>query len=220
MNTMLVEQMPFTILKSQFTKNTGSDFLLIDGLAGWARLKTIFTRSAGNFNYNYLNSNYSNYYSDNSLTLYHDYTMPDPNYQNTMNSNALIASFNKTDAYDNPDLLQHGIRFSLLDKNLNLASDSLIKNNKDAYTINPDEFASFKINYKDCLVLGQRFRNKVNGLLMVQANEEKALTYAYLPVTGRYNYLLSKAQLISPKAIIIPYLYKTEAGLMKVVMDE
>jgi hypothetical protein len=205
LNTMLVEQTPFTVLKSQFRRNTSTDFLMVDGLSGWLRIKKMWTRS-GNLD------------TDNRITVYQDRTMPDSiRSLNAWDNNRLLASFNQPYITDNLALLQN-VRFSFLDRNLQLTADTLIRNNRDSYTLNPEDFYRFEINNRSYLLMGQLFR-RVRGLLMIQNNEAGPLACDHLPVIGRYNYMLSKAAMVSAKAVIIPYLYKDQAGLLKVIID-
>ena len=111
-----------------------------------------------------------------------------------------------------------GIRFSLLDKGLNIVNDSLVPNTKDSYTIKADQFIRFAVNSKEYMLLGQQFVKKSSGLLMVYANDTKQLMYSDLKVNDRNDYLLSKSQVIAQEGIIIPYTHKLEAGLIKITI--
>jgi hypothetical protein len=177
LNSMLVEEVPFTILKTQFRKNAGTNFLLANGHAGWVRLQTswggaYFTQVDGNTTY-----------------------------------------------YGHSEELLQGIRFSLLDKNLKICSDSLVRNNKDSYTIKPGQFTRFSVKDKDYLVVAQEFFTKKRGLLMIRAEDEKGLSFTHLPVMNRYDYFLHKAKLVPQQGIVIPYVHKLEAGLIKVTVN-
>lgn len=206
LNKLLVEEVPFTILRKQFTKNTGTVFLLVNRQSEWMRFRIRGEQRR-------------NTVLDNNITVYQDLTMPDNNadvikdinrmLQQTEQGNTSIESW---DAY-------RGIRFSLLDKELAIISDSLVANTKDSYTLKADPFIHFKIGQKQYMFLGQQFARRSNGLFMVHANEENRLIYSDVRVMDRNNYLLSKSQLIPQKGVIIPYLYKLEAGLIKITME-
>jgi hypothetical protein len=206
LNKLLVEETPFTILRKQFTKNTGNNFLLIDGQSEWIRFR--------------IRGDQRNHtVSDNSITVYQDLTMPDNNADNLQEINRMLqkteqgnASVESWDAY-------RGIRFSLLDKELAIKSDSLVPNTKDSYTLKADQFIQFKIRQKEYMLLGQQFGRKSRGLFMVNTNDENRLIYTDVRVIDRNDYLLSKSQLIPRQGIIIPYLHKLEAGLIKITIE-
>jgi len=205
LNMMLLEQTPFTILKTQFRRKTGTNFLGVDGTNEWLWMRK-----------NVITAN--NIQPDYRVTVYQDLTMPDSGrlYQLRRDNN-MLASFNSRNSYDDPVQLLD-VRFSLLSKNLQLSVDTIIRNNRDSYTLRADDFYRFKVNDKPYLLLGQLFR-KVKGLLLVQPNEAQQLVCNSLPVIGKYNYILSKAQAVSDKTIVIPYLYRQEAGLIKITIE-
>ncbi|MGC4104289.1 hypothetical protein [Ferruginibacter sp.] len=205
LNNMLAEQTPFTIFKSQFAKNAGTNFLMVNGASVWNRMRVVWTGMP-------------NQAMDNTIRVYQDITMP-CDQQNAMDNNRLLASFNAMNDFDYAEDQRRGVRISMLDKNLKLASDTLIKNNKDSYTLRPEDFTRFNCNGKDHLLIAQQFTGRNKGLLLISPNEMQQLSYDHLPVISRYNYLLSKAQLVPGKALLIPYLYKMDAGLVKVTVN-
>lgn len=110
------------------------------------------------------------------------------------------------------------IRFSLLDEKFNIMNDSLIPNNKDRYTIRPEQYFRFSKEDKDHLLVAQQFFKNTNGILMVHS-ENGQLVFTDIRVNDRYKYLLSMSQLISQKGVVIPYTYKKEAGLIRITVD-
>ncbi len=195
LNKILVEQVPFAILRSQFVKKTNTNFLLVNGLSKWVRIKP---------------ERYQTYAYTDEPTI--DYSILDPNNSNTTNLTPLRTYRSSED----PD---QAIRFSLLDKNYKITSDSLVPNSKNSYTIKPDQFARFAAGNKDYLLVGQLFSGKNKGLLMINVNNSDQLTYTDVRVNDRNNYLLSKAKVIPDKGIIIPYTYKRELGLIKIMIE-
>ncbi len=206
LNKLLVEETPFTILKKQFTKNTGTGFLLVNGQSEWMRFRIRGEQR-------------SNTAATNNITVYQDLTMAGNNADNMQDINRLLQKTEQgstsTESWD----AYRGIRFSLLDKELAIISDSLVTNTKDSYTLKADQFIHFKIRQKEYMFLGQQFARRSKGLFMVHANEENRLIYTDVRVMDRNNYLLSKAQLIPQKGILIPYLHKLEAGLVKITIQ-
>ena len=190
LNSMLVETVPFILLKTQFRKNTGTNFVLVNEKTGWVGLKASWGHS-----YNTL--------PDNWPALYGAGPMP-----------PVTRSPGRNADYAEEQL--QGIRFSQLDKNLRITSDSLVNNNRDSYTLKPGQFTHFGTKNRDYLVVAQQFFTKSKGLLMISANDEQRLSYTQLPVVNHYDYLLHKARVMQQQAIIIPYLYKLEAGLIKI----
>lgn len=138
--------------------------------------------------------------------------------KNTNSNFLLVNGFSKWVLIKSEDPGQ-AIRFSLLDKNYKITSDSLVPNTKDSYTIKPDQFTRFPAGNKDYLLVGQLFSGKNKGLLMINANDTDQLTYTDVRVNDRNNYLLSKAKIIPQKGIIIPYTYKREIGLIKITIE-
>ena len=114
---------------------------------------------------------------------------------------------------------QIAVRFSMLDKKLKLTSDSLVPNNKTTYSIQPDQFTFFQAHNNNYMLVAQRFLKKSNGLLLVSNNDEKHLHFRDLIVNDWNNYLVSLSKIIPEKGIIMPFIHKQEAGLIKITME-
>ncbi len=199
LNKILIEQVPFTILRSQFLKNTSTNFLLVNSLSRWVRLKP---------------ERYQSYTTvdEQMTTSSRDYSVLDPN--NSIRT--IIAPVRNYTGSEEPG---QSILFSLLDKNFKITSDSLVSNTKNSYTIKTDQFTRFAAGNKEYLLVGQLFSRKNTGLLMINTNDADQLTYTDVRVNDRNNYLLSKAKIIPRKGIIIPYTYKRELGLIKFTIE-
>ncbi len=204
LNKILAEVEPFSFLKSQFIKNTGTNFLLVDGYSKWMRLRTEWG---------------SNSTDDNMVTLQQDLTMPGSNSESITDNNRLLArSTSSRSSHSSVDPRQ-GVRFSLLDRKFNLAADTLFSNIKDFYTVKANDYVSFEAGDKEFLIVAQQYAKKSRGLLMINSDETKQLRFREVRVQDRNNYLLAKSQLIFQKGILLPYIRKQEAGLVKITVE-
>lgn len=202
----LAEKSPFAILRSQFKKNTGTNFLVVNGLSAWMRLRA--EREQNN-----------RVVYEEPMTLYQDMTSPDANFQNTTDNNRLFSQMTQPRSYYSGVDPQQDVRFTLLDQDLKIISDSLVRNSKDSYTLKAGTYKRFEVNNKQYMLLGQQFVKNSRGLLMINANGKQQLTYTDLRVVDRNDYLLGKSQVITGEGIIIPYIHKLEAGLLKIIME-
>ena len=153
------------------------------------------------------------------MTLYQDMTSPDANFQNTADNNRLFSQMTQPRSYYSGVDPQQDVRFTLLDQDLKIISDSLVRNSKDSYTLKAGTYKRFEVNNKQYMLLGQQFVKNSRGLLMINANGKQQLTYTDLRVVDRNDYLLGKSQVITGEGIIIPYIHKLEAGLLKIIME-
>jgi hypothetical protein len=205
-NKILAEAVPFSILKSQFLKNTSANFILVDGHSRWMRLRNDWYQSNSNA-------------SQDIITLHQDLTMPETNSESIGENNSLLAkTATRASGAGSIDTRQH-IRFSLLDKQFAIATDTLLSNASEYRTVLADRYLNFEAAGKEFVLIGQLFGKRRNGLLLVNANDGRHLNFTDLRVYDGNNYLLSKSQLLFKKGIIIPYTYRHEAGLVKITMD-
>ena len=208
LNKILIEDTPFTVLRSQFVNNTNASFVLVNGGYKWQRLR-IERMSAQSVRT-----------ESNNTTLFKDITMPDSNFRQSMMSNDLYNKVTTTRSYPGySEDLGQAVRFSILDKGFKISHDTLMKNNKNAYSVQPEQFCSFSVDKKNYLLLIQRFRRKGYGIMMVNSDDNGRLRFRDVRVNDQYNYFLSKAQIIPQKGIVIPYSYKREAGLIKITIE-
>jgi hypothetical protein len=195
LNKILIEQAPPVILRSQFTKNTSTNFLSINR-NNWTRLRT-----GGQQGKNY--HTYQNY-------AVHDSSML-PAVTEPVTPT--------TEKYYNWLEQEQGIRFSLLDKNFKLVNERYVANTKDAYSILPDKFANFTIGNKEYMLAGHRFSLNRNSLLLVTSTDEMKLLYTTIGVNFRNEYILSKCTPIGQNRVIMPYMRRREAGLVQLTVE-
>jgi hypothetical protein len=203
LNKILIEQTPFTILKTQFRKNSSTNFVLVEGASKWMRFKKGSLQNDNSF-------------SEMPITVYRPLSASEAFEQNAEMDN-LIAKLTPARQSSSDDL--QDIRFSLLDKEFKIASDSLISNRKDSYTVKANQFARFAVKNKEYLLVGQLFSRRKNGLLLVNSDTDKKLVYHYVKVNERFSYLLEKSRVITSQGIIMPYLHRREAGLLKITVE-
>lgn len=202
LNKILVEEVPFSILKSQFEKNTGTNFLLVKQSGKWVRIKSEFWQRS--------------YPAEESISLYRDYKIPD-----SSNNYSIAPPPARTNSYrySHSDYGNVGIRFSLLDKDFKIINERYVSNTKNSYTISPGQFTRFGFNSREYMLVGQRFYNKINGLLLINTDDIGQLIYTDVRVHDRNEYLLSKLQVVPNKGVILPYVRKHEAGLVKITIE-
>jgi hypothetical protein len=202
LNSELAEQTPVTIFKKQFTKNTSTDFVLVNHATQWIKFRSNFKSND--------NGNLGN------IGLYQDYIAPIDSNRLLSNIRPVTTTMERLTDWDEQD---PGIRFSLLNKSFTIVNEKRVANTKDAYTIRPEQFCRFTMNGKEFMIVAQRFRRKLNGLLMVSTAADEKLEYTDIRVVERREYVLSKTRVISPNTIIMPYLHKRMAGLVKIGIE-
>jgi hypothetical protein len=203
MNKILIEQTPSIVLKTQFKKNASTNFVLIDGASKWMRFKKGSVQTSD--------------YIETPITVYRPLTSAEAIEQNAEMDN-LISKLTPARQSTSTEDLQ-GVRFSLLDKDFKITSDSLISNTKNSYTLKANQFTRFTVNNKEYVLVGQQFSTRKNGLLLVNANASGQLVYNYVKAYEKFSYLLAKSRNIDPEGIIVPYLHKREAGLLKISLQ-
>ncbi len=204
LDKILKETTPFTLLKTQFRKNTNANFLLVNGTSRWIRLKK---------------RKYSNGYvmQNTPVSVYQDMAASGDASQNNTTINSLLARMdaeNNSVAYTD----EIGVRFSLLNTSLDIVADTLVKNTKDSYTIKDDQSTRFELGGKEYLLVAQQFFQRKNGLLLVSADDANQLRYDFLRVSERNKYMVSKSKNIPGQGIVIPYVHKREVGFIKISM--
>lgn len=204
LDKILKETTPFTLLKTQFRKNTNANFLLVNGTSRWIRLKKR----------RYIAS--SPVLQNNPVTVYQDMFSTDAG-QGNSTINSLLARMdaeNSTVSY-NDDV---GVRFSSLNTSLDITSDTLVKNTKDSYTIKDDQSTRFELGGKEYLLVAQQFFQRKNGLLLVSVDDNGKLQYDFLRVNEKNKYIVSKSKNIPGQGIVIPYVRKREVGFIKIAL--
>ncbi len=205
LDKILKETTPFTLLKTQFRKNTNANFLLVNGTSRWIRLKK-------------RKYNYGPVVQNNPVSVYQDLTGSGDGSQNNSSVNSLLARMdaeNNSVAYTD----EIGVRFSLLNQHLEIESDTLVKNTKDSYTIKDDQSTRFELSGKEYLLVAQQFYQRKNGLLLVSAGDDNKLQYDFLRVNEKNKYMVSKSKNIPGQGIVIPYVRKAEVGFIKIALQ-
>jgi hypothetical protein len=205
-NKILAEAVPFKILKSQFVKNTGANFLQVNGHSRWMRLRNDWYQANTNS-------------SQNIITLHEDLNMPQANAESISENNRLLSRIGTGNTVSGTDITRQNVRFSLLDDRFGIARDTILSNTSDARTVHTDRYLNFEAANKEFLLFSQQFGKRRNGLLLVNADDSRQIIFTDLRVYDRNYYRLSKAQLIFKKGIIIPYTNGREAGLVKITVE-
>lgn len=197
LNKILIEKNPPVVLKAQFTKYTGTNFLLLPQ-ARWVGLRISGQQGRGTAN-----------------TAYQNYALHDSSMLPAIINPVPI---NSERSYNwNHEL---GIRFSLLDNEQDIINERYIANNRDAYSLLSNKFARFTISGKEYMLAGQRFAANRNGLLMAYSNDGIKLEHTNVGVNFRNEYILSKCQPIGQNKIIIPYTHRRFAGLVQLTVRQ
>jgi hypothetical protein len=202
---VLIEKTQFTLLKTQFRKNTNTNFLLVDGNSRWVKFK----KGRGNAS--------SSIMQNSPVTVYEDQIYKTGNNPDVTSINNMLAKLdadNNTNTYSD----EVGVRFSLLNPSLQITTDSLVKNTKDWYTLKSDNYTRFEMQGKETLLVAQQFYRRKNGLLLVNAAADY-LQYTYLKVNEKYSYLLPKAKIIAGRGVLVPYIHKREAGFITITAN-
>jgi hypothetical protein len=205
LNKILVEKTPLAILKTQFKKNTNTNFVMVNGKSLWVRFK----KGRGGTSVSV---------QKNPITVYEDLINKTEASQSTAEINSMLARMDggyAGTAYSD----EVGVRFSLLNTNLEIKSDSLVKNTKDSYTIKADQYTRFEMDGKEHLLVAQQFFTRKNGLLDVSADDTEKLQYKFLKVNEKYKYLIAKSKNIPHNGIIVPYTRRNEVGFIKITKE-
>jgi hypothetical protein len=190
LDRQLKEQTPIALLKHQFSQNTSTNFVYVEGEPSvWISIAGY--RSTRGLPYRYTPSG--------------------------MGPSIPGGSYNYIDQINFSGAT--GVRFTVVDKEFKPQGDSLVKNDKKIIEVQSSPFAQFSISNKSYLVLVQNFTTKRKGLVMLGSDDKNQLLVTPLTVFDRYDYILSQLQSFA-NYFIVPYSYKMEMGLMKVVVKE
>jgi len=107
------------------------------------------------------------------------------------------------------------VRFSAIDKNFTPAGDSIFENKKNSAILNASQFADFIVNGKHCLILRQDLPHSKKGLMLVYVNDKNQIIASDVTVFENFDYLLQNTQTIGKDTLLIPYVQKSEVGLVK-----
>lgn len=196
LNHQLQENVPVTLLRSQFRGNAAASFLLSNTqqpfwitMVTAPRIRQVYGRTA--------TSIFSN-----------DSRSPNINVGRGYFSESTID-------YNQPS----AVRFTLLNKNFKPLKDSLVANGGSFYDIQPRPFAKFQVKGKAYLVLIENFSTKKRGLFMASNGANNELAMVSLPVYDRYEYLLPQLQPVA-NGFVVPYRDKSDMGLLKITFTD
>jgi hypothetical protein len=233
----LHELVPATLLSTHFNNNVSTNFLLVDGkMQQWLAIRGSASRIGSQSNANSytpppvrdivpLRSDYYRALDEmgrkDEARLLYDLDM----YRYTSTgfgsyANGIYSNYNN---YNNPTpnttLPPPALRLSILDKEFKLAKDSVVTNKKNSTTLWPGPYRSITIGHKSCLMLKQDLPHKKRGLLLVSSDANNQISAKDLSVLGNYDYLLQCAQ-IKDAVMVIPYLEKSQVGLIKLSFSD
>lgn len=209
----LNEKIPVTLLKRQFRNNTPFNFLLLYEPQKWLSMHI------GNKPYHITTGRYTNTRSginspfdyNSGFDVYGNLVLNDPRYSARNMSASRTADPYSASNYP----YTSAVRFSLLSNNFTLSKDSVVANDKNAYTIQPALFASAVLQNKSYLFLGQQFGTNRQGLLMMHSNNKSDLSATDIRVYDKYKYLLPQLQAVNDQYVILPYTHKKRAWIGK-----
>jgi hypothetical protein len=207
---LLNEVAPFTLLKKQFENDVLTNFVYVGGERGeW------LTMHGSNSNYRstappaYQPVDNWNYVTKdlNNLNYYPVQTYQGRNYRYTQ-------QYNNRYANGAP------IRFTTFSEELNLLKDSIVKNNKNFYTLQNNKHASVVMENKSYLLVGQEFAGKHQGILLVSVDGNDQVVTSDISVNGKFKYLLSNLKKVDNRYVILPYMDEAEVGLVKILINK
>ena len=220
LDNSLNESTPFVILKSPFSNRTYANFFLVNKSSNWVCFKAD-PEYKSYMIYEPVNQTSSiesaRHYGTDIIPL-PDYTSTDLRTSVRSQAIALPLRERRITHYSDPEIVSPAVRFSMLDIRLKISSDTLFSNRNNAQTIEGSQFITFSMPDKYYMLIPKLFNRKRHGLLLI-SNEGDRLNYKDLIVNDGNDYLLNEAQQIPLKGVIIPYMYKREAGLLKITLD-
>lgn len=211
LDSALTEINPAKAIPEIFRGNTLSTFLVEKTKTdGWLTFTNFPTRSDYKVQiqsdlptpaYAQLTGDYFSYFPNNTVINSYVY------YDNSTNSNPT----------NNP---VSAVRLTVLNSKFEKAKDSLVKNKGSYYKLHPSPYAQFQLKNTPYLLLIQELAANKKGLIMLFPNEKDKLESVSLNVYHPYDYLLSLTQPVGDNYFVVPYTYKKEIGLMRVMINK
>lgn len=109
----------------------------------------------------------------------------------------------------------YSIKFSIIDDQFKEISDSAFFSNINGGALIADGFGRFRWKNKSFLLMKQQLTARNIGLVLIGSNDLFEINVTEVPVYSRYDYLISQMQQVKDGGVIMPYMNKHEAGLMK-----
>jgi hypothetical protein len=227
LDTSLMETVPATLVKPRYGNNVAYNFLLLGGkVQQWLAMNlpvTHYTNVSGSrrsssmpatTNEMTVGSSYNP--NDRGATSLIDYQVDQYRNSNTGFGSRVVDPGNMGNYQGVPaDNTNPPICFSVLDKDLTLLKDSVVTNKKGPATLSATEYANLWIGNQSYLILKQEFSPRVKGLLLVTVDSSHQITTKDISVIGKYQYLLKDARTTRKEALVMPYLLKSEVGLVQ-----
>lgn len=111
------------------------------------------------------------------------------------------------------------VRFSVVNLKSRNAKDTTIKYYRRSF-IEVSQYASFSHNSNNYLVVKEKFRSNGKGILLLSTNKDDKLIPFPLHVYERFHYAIPQLQQTGKGSLMIPYVYKREVGLVRVLLND
>lgn len=191
---------PVKLLQVRFNKNIATNFLhLADKSGKWLAIKKPFDASS------HSQPNYwvgENRYSTRGLQ------------QNDYPPNQYIP-YNR---YNNRQVIDpdNAVRIALYNSSYHLTKDSVVGHKTNQGNLSAREYATVYLKNKSGILFKQNFTPRKKGLLLVSVNNNGQLSAEDITVFENYEYSLSNLQMLDQEQFILPYITRTEMGLVKI----
>ena len=196
LNSALQEIVPATVLRPTVLNGATANYFLLQGYSFWLNLSNNFLQRLRR---------------QETTTLEN---LDDPQTYSTERRPSVSSRY----TLDNN--LHNRIRFSVLNDQLKTVKDSVISTKRYEYGLQPSPFSQVIINNKACLFLIQNFTGSSRGLFMISGESTgHRLVTTEISVYDKYEYLLDQLKAVNNNSVILPYLHKNEAGLVKISFD-
>jgi hypothetical protein len=231
----LEELTPFALFQSQFRNNADASYFLLDDYACWLNLTSGSLRrvrrianSAGqndwdDYPLHYFSTNEYPYsgpglpansqVSPSSAQIQYNLQQQPANRNRYVNSNPR----QRTSVTDYE--LQSRVNFTVVNNRLKAIKDSVVSVKKFEFGIQSTPAAQVLLHNKPRLFLIQNFSESRRRLLMMSAGTAGQLAATDINVYDKYEYLLEQLQGFGNHSVILPYVHKNEAGLLKISFD-
>lgn len=227
LDTSLLETVPATLVKPRYGNNVAFNFLLLGGkVQQWLAMNLPVSRSVsgsasrrssslpGTTNEMTAGSSYNP--NDRSATSNFDYQVEQYRSSTTGFGSRVVDPGNMGNYQTVPvDNANPPICFSVLDEDLTLLKDSVVTNKKGPATLGATEYANLWVESQSYLILKQEFSPRVKGLLLVTVGSNYQIETKDISVIGKYQYLLKDARTTRTETLVMPYLQKSEIGLVQ-----
>jgi hypothetical protein len=224
----LNEVVPPTLVAPRFSSTIFTNFILLNGgVQQWLEM-TLFNNRlrsrTGSDGYAGGVTTYTGtpYRNSNTRSTF-DYELQ--NYsRSSMGSDYYISPYEYDNRYANRTVSAYytnpPIRFSVVDTAFRLLSDSVVTNKKEPEIQTLGRYVNVTVGTKSYLILKQDFPRKRKGLLLLGADSTNHVTSRDISVYEKYDYLLQYAQVVNGGTVVMPYVQKSDVGLVKLSFEK